>query len=163
MLVDEWGPKPWTLRGKVICSEYEMNHDLEKQVKALTLERNSLVKSLQERETSIQDSSVKHQHVESKLASVRAQLEEIPVLKEKLSKALEQERTYEEAIDSLHADIERLEGELAEKGKVTSSENDKGKHQPPDFQTKSQVVPIHHEVVCTELRFPYLLLSFDIL
>ncbi len=68
-----------------------------------------LVRSLKTKDQTIQESGVKIELMERRMEAVKKQADTIVDLESELTKARKQERTYEEAMEQLQADLDALE------------------------------------------------------
>ncbi|KAF9022611.1 dynactin [Hymenopellis radicata] len=100
---------PWVTRVGEIKEALAVNVEAERKVAQLNDEMQGLVRSLKTKDQTIQESGVKIELMERRMEAVKKQADTIVDLESELAKARKQERTYEEAMEQLQADLDALE------------------------------------------------------
>lgn len=100
---------PWVTRVGEIKAALAVNVEAERKVAQLNDEMQGLVRSLKTKDQTIQESGVKIELMERRMETVKKQADTIVELESELTKAHKQERTYEEAMEQLQADLDKLE------------------------------------------------------
>jgi vacuolar-type H+-ATPase subunit I/STV1 len=103
------GTPPWVIRVAEIKANLAINVEAERKVIQLNDEIQALVRNLKAKDQHIQESSVKIELMERRMETVKKQADAIVDLESELSKARKQERSYEEAMEQLQADLDALE------------------------------------------------------
>ncbi|KND03013.1 uncharacterized protein SPPG_02084 [Spizellomyces punctatus DAOM BR117] len=109
---------PWLSRADRVKSDYTVNSNLQKQVESLNEEVMTLVREVKSKDQLLQESAVKIELLEKRMENVRKHAETISHLEDSLTKTKEKAKVYEEAVESLHADLEQLENENEKLRKV---------------------------------------------
>ncbi|TPX58768.1 hypothetical protein SpCBS45565_g07912 [Spizellomyces sp. 'palustris'] len=109
---------PWLSRADRVKSDYTVNSNLQKQVESLNEEVMNLVREVKLKDQLLQESAVKIELLEKRMENVRKHAETISHLEDSLTKTKEKAKVYEEAVESLHADLEHLENENEKLRKV---------------------------------------------
>ena len=81
-----------------------------------------MARTLRTKDQTIQESTVKIQLMERRLETVKKQADAIVELENELIKARKQERTYEEAMEQLHSDLDALEQDNAKLKTLTAGQ-----------------------------------------
>jgi len=102
------GTAPWVTRVQEIKASLAVNIEAERKVAQLNEEMQGLVRSLKTKDQNIQESTVKIELMERRMETVKKQADMIVDLENELSKARRQERAYEEAMEQLQADLDRI-------------------------------------------------------
>ncbi|KAG8957368.1 hypothetical protein FRC03_010211 [Tulasnella sp. 419] len=105
------GVPPWVSRIEEVKLAASVNVDAERTAAKLNEEILTLVKGIKTRDQTIQESGVKIELMERRMETVKKQADVITDLENQLSKASKQEKAYEEAMDQLQADLDKLEQE----------------------------------------------------
>ncbi|KAI8869454.1 hypothetical protein GQ42DRAFT_111903, partial [Ramicandelaber brevisporus] len=100
---------PWTKRAQAFKAALVQNTEVERRVQTLNEEITALVRTSRLKENEIQESAVRIELLESKVAQAAKQLDEIRALEDKLAKSKDQEKAYEAAIDTLNADLNKMD------------------------------------------------------
>ena len=82
----------------------------------------AMARTLRTKDQTIQESTVKIQLMERRLETVKKQADAIVELENELIKAKKQERTYEEAMEQLHSDLDALEQDNAKLKTLTAGQ-----------------------------------------
>ena len=90
-----------------------VNVEAERKLASLSDEMQAMARTLRTKDQTIQESTVKIQLMERRLETVKKQADAIVELENELIKARKQERTYEEAMEQLHSDLDALEQDNA--------------------------------------------------
>ncbi|KAI0030979.1 dynactin [Vararia minispora EC-137] len=107
------GVPPWTLRVEEIRASLAVNVEAERKVAQLNEELQGLVRTLKARDQHIQESAVKIELMERRMEGVRRQADALAELEAELAKARKQERSYEDALEQLQAELDAMEQENA--------------------------------------------------
>ncbi|KAJ1941600.1 hypothetical protein FBU59_003455, partial [Linderina macrospora] len=102
---------PWSKRAAQFKASLVRNTDVEKRTEALNEEIISLARELKLRDQAIQEYGVKTEMLEKRTETMRRQADQVLQLQSLLDVAKKQERTYEEAIESLQGEVDALERE----------------------------------------------------
>lgn len=103
------GTPPWVVRVAEIKASAAINVEAEAKVVQLNDEIQALVRNLKTKDQNIQESSVKIELMDRRMEAAKKQADAIVDLESELSKARKQERSYEEAMEQLQADLDVLE------------------------------------------------------
>lgn len=103
------GTPPWVVRVAEIKASAAVNVEAERKVVQLNDEIQALVRNLKTKEQNLQESSVKIELMDRRMEAAKKQADAIVDLESELSKARKQERSYEEAMEQLQADLDVLE------------------------------------------------------
>lgn len=90
-----------------------MNAEAERKAAQLQEEIQGLVRSLKTKDQTIQESGVEIEHKERRMEAAKKQADTIGDPEIELSKARNQERAYEEAMEQLQADLDTFEQDNA--------------------------------------------------
>ncbi|KIJ51351.1 hypothetical protein M422DRAFT_26769 [Sphaerobolus stellatus SS14] len=107
------GIPPWVHRVEEVKAVLAVNVEAERKVAQLNEEMQDLVRGLKTRDQTLQESAVRIELMERRMEAVKKQADTITDLEAELSKARKQERSYEEAIEQLQADLDILEQDNA--------------------------------------------------
>ncbi|EGN93727.1 hypothetical protein SERLA73DRAFT_172019 [Serpula lacrymans var. lacrymans S7.3] len=142
------GTAPWVTRIDEIKTSTAINVEAERKAVQLQDEIQGLVRSLKAKDQNIQESVVKIELMERRMETVKKQADTIGDLEIELNKARKQERSYEEAMEQLQADLDALEQDNA-KLKVMSAgpERQASGTQP----TEAESVPIEGSLETSHL------------
>ncbi|KAJ1943617.1 hypothetical protein EC988_006189, partial [Linderina pennispora] len=102
---------PWIKRAAQFKASLVRNAEVEKRTEALNEEIISLARELKLRDQAIQEYGVKTEMLEKRTETMRRQADQVQQLQQLLAAAQKQERTYEEAIESLQGEVDTLERE----------------------------------------------------
>ncbi|KAI9228384.1 MAG: hypothetical protein DHS80DRAFT_15653, partial [Piptocephalis tieghemiana] len=113
---------PWEVRAREVSSQSVPATEVTRRVGALNEEISSLHREVKLRERALEEGRARVEMLESRQESLRQQANQLTQVEEELSRARVQERAFEEAIENLQSDLDRLErdnGEL-EKAKLAA-------------------------------------------
>ncbi|KAJ3084482.1 hypothetical protein HK102_000645 [Quaeritorhiza haematococci] len=120
------GQSPWLSRADAVKSEYAVNVEMQKQIESLNEEILSLIKDIKLKEQQMQEAAVKIELLEKRGQDVRKHADVISQLEDELARSRQQEKLYEDAIESLHADLEQMEQENEKLKKMSKRFEQKG-------------------------------------
>jgi dynactin 1 len=120
------GTPPWVTRIAEVKAALAVNIEAERKLASLTDEMQAMARTLRTKEQTIQESTVKIQLMERRLETVRKQADAIVELENELAKARKQERTYEEAMEQLHSDLDALEQDNSKLKALTAGQERQG-------------------------------------
>jgi TolA-binding protein len=104
---------PWKQRAQEFKSEIMLTSDVDRRVQGLNDQILGLVKDIKLKERALQEAGTKVELLESRMENMKKQAEVITQLEKDLARSQQQEKQYEEALESLQADLEALEQENA--------------------------------------------------
>ncbi|KAI0321262.1 dynein associated protein-domain-containing protein [Amylostereum chailletii] len=107
------GAAPWVLRVEEIKASIAINVEAERKLTQLNEELQGLIRNLKAKDQHIQESAVKIELMERRMEGVKKQADAIADLEAELFKARKQERSYEDAMEQLQADLDTMEQENA--------------------------------------------------
>lgn len=102
---------PWELRVREMRAALAKDTEAELKVVKLTEDVRDLSRSLRTKDQAIQEASVKIEHMERRMESVKKQAEAITELEAEVARASAAEREAEKSIEQLQADLDALERE----------------------------------------------------
>ncbi|CAG8559204.1 1862_t:CDS:10 [Ambispora leptoticha] len=102
---------PWVIRAKNIKAEVLVNLEMERKVQQSAEEIRELIKEVKLKDQALQEAQVKIDLQEKRLESMKNQSDQIASLEQKLLNSQKQQTQYEEAMNSLHTEFEKLEKE----------------------------------------------------
>ncbi|KAJ3186612.1 hypothetical protein HDU85_007432 [Gaertneriomyces sp. JEL0708] len=102
---------PWVRRAQEVKNSYRVNADMEKQIESLNKEVVSLVQTAKAKDQNLQEARIKIEVLEKRIDAVRKHADTIAALETTLTKTREESRVYQEAVESLHADLKDMERE----------------------------------------------------
>jgi dynactin 1 len=126
---------PWVARISEIKEALAVNVEAERKVASLNDEMQGLARSLRTKDQVIQESGVKIELMERRLEAAKKQADGIVKLESDIEKARKQERQYEEAIEQLQADLDKLEQDNAKLKTLTA-----GQERQCEFMTVAYLV-----------------------
>ncbi|KAM0787072.1 hypothetical protein ACM66B_006333 [Microbotryomycetes sp. NB124-2] len=103
---------PWLARVARLQSTAAVNVDAERKLAQLDEEVRELVREARSKDQLHQESLVKIELMEKRMEDTKKQAEAVTELQTELAKSKKQERTYEEAIETLQGDLDAMEQEL---------------------------------------------------
>ncbi|KAG8679760.1 hypothetical protein FRC08_016754 [Ceratobasidium sp. 394] len=115
------GEAPWIARIAEVKALSAVNVDAERTVNKLNEEIKDLVRGIKTRDQNIQETGVKIELMERRMETVKKQADAIVDLEGDLAKARKQEKAYEEAMEQLQNDYEKLERENAKLKQATAA------------------------------------------
>ncbi|KAI8817169.1 dynein associated protein-domain-containing protein [Fimicolochytrium jonesii] len=104
-------PPPWHARAALCKKDYTLNTTTQTQLSHLTAELTALLVATKQKDVALAESQLKIELMEKRVADSRRHADVISGLREELSGVGEKARVYEEAVESLHADLQALETE----------------------------------------------------
>lgn len=107
------GSEPWSLRAEVLKSAQRNHQVLENAKNRLDEQVKILVQELKIKEDRLGEAVLKIDVLEKRMDSVRQNTSSVSVLEDALTKSKLQEKAYEEALENLQADMEKLEQDNA--------------------------------------------------
>ncbi|KAJ2451611.1 hypothetical protein EV183_003492 [Coemansia sp. RSA 2336] len=119
---------PWSVRATQFKASLVQNADVEKRTGQLNEEIVSLARELKLRDQTIQELGVKSEMLEKRSESMRRQAEQISELRKLLDETRAKERTYEEALESLQAEMEAVESECRKLRQAEASSKQAAQH-----------------------------------
>jgi len=125
-----------------------VNVEAERKLASLSDEMQALARTLRTKEQTIQESTVKIQLMERRLETVKKQADAIVELENELAKARKQERTYEEAMEQLHSDLDALEQDNSKLKALTAGQERQG---PGPQQTEPENIPVEGSLETSQL------------
>ncbi|KAI9106166.1 dynein associated protein-domain-containing protein [Phlyctochytrium arcticum] len=102
---------PWLSRASRGKAAYTVNTELQNEVESLNDQVLQLARENALKDENLQEASVKIALLESRMELVRKHADTISSLETELAKTKEKSRVYEDAVASLHADLEQMEAE----------------------------------------------------
>ena len=103
---------PWLDRVAEMASAAAVGIEAERRAGKLNDELRELRKDLRTRDAALQEGAVKIELMDKRMEAVKRQADAAAELETELAKAKKQERTYEEAIEALQADLDAMEADL---------------------------------------------------
>ncbi|KAF5355284.1 hypothetical protein D9758_006088 [Tetrapyrgos nigripes] len=152
------GVSPWVTRVDEVKASLAVNLEAERKVAQLNDEIQGLIRSLKTKDQNIQELGVKAELMERRMEAAKKQGDTIVDLENELVKARKQERSYEEALEQLQADLDVLEQENTKLKTLTAGqEKQVVGPQPPEAEPavtevnleKSQLVEQNEALRCT--------------
>ncbi|KAJ2355231.1 hypothetical protein GGF43_002807 [Coemansia sp. RSA 2618] len=107
----ERGEAPWVARAQQFKASLVQNADVERRTREMEEEIVSVRRELKLRDQALREGGVRAEMLEKRAESMRRQAEQAAELRRELEGARVKERTYEEALESLQAEVDALEGE----------------------------------------------------
>lgn len=101
--------KPWKERSEVLKAEVNENLDLERKLKTASEESSMLMRELKIKTDAVQEATVKIELYEKRIETLRKQSDVVDHYESEISKMKDQEKIFNEAIDNLQADYDKLE------------------------------------------------------
>lgn len=102
---------PWVGRAKAIKAQADASAETEHKLLQSGEEMRGVLKEMKAKDAALQESTVKIELLEKRMEAVKKQAERIVTLEEDLAKTKKQEKTFEEAMESLQADLTSQEEE----------------------------------------------------
>ncbi|KIM47423.1 hypothetical protein M413DRAFT_439091 [Hebeloma cylindrosporum] len=133
------GTPPWVTRIAEVKAALAVNVEAERKLSSLSDEMQAMARTLRTKDQTIQESTVKIQLMERRLETVKKQADAIVELENELIKARKQERTYEEAMEQLHSDLDALEQDNAKLKTLTAGQE---RQTPGPQQVEMENVPV---------------------
>ncbi|EWC47620.1 hypothetical protein DRE_03240 [Drechslerella stenobrocha 248] len=146
----ERGHPPWVVRAKDLKSKKTATVDVEEEVRRLKEDAHSRATQIKLREHALEESSVRIEHLESRIQTLSKQAEKIEELERNLSDAATREKDFTDSLDNLTEELQNLENEVAKWKKVASEarpvdENDKAGRERA-VATAREVAALKHEI-----------------
>lgn len=120
---------PWLLRVKQIEQEASASVEAQREVAKLRDDARDMARAMREKEARYEESTVKMDLLEKRLATSLKSVESLRSLEAELAKSRRSEKQYEQALEALQADLDRNEAELAKARAAAPAEN--GQHSSP--------------------------------
>ncbi|CAG8589226.1 1725_t:CDS:10, partial [Ambispora gerdemannii] len=105
------GEQPWVIRSKNIKAEVLVNLDTERKLQQTAEEMRELIKEVKLKDQSLQEAQVKIDLQEKRMELIKNQADTIATLEEQLASSRRQQSDFEEAMNNLHTDLDKLEQE----------------------------------------------------
>ncbi|KAK6359324.1 hypothetical protein TWF696_000485 [Orbilia brochopaga] len=146
----ERGQPPWVIRAKELKSKKTATVDVEEEIRRLKDDAHSRATQIKLREQALEESSVRIEHLESRIQTLGKQAEKIEELERNLSDAATREKDFTESLDNLTEELQNLENEVAKWKKIASEarpvdENDKAGRDRA-VATAREVAALKHEI-----------------
>ncbi|KAF3921339.1 hypothetical protein ABW20_dc0100013 [Dactylellina cionopaga] len=146
----ERGPPPWIVRAKELKSKKIATVDVEEEIRRLKEDAHSRATQIKLREQALEESSVRIEHLESRIQILGKQAEKIEELERNLVDSGTRERDFSDSLDNLTEELQNLENEVAKWKKIASEarpvdENDKAGRERA-VATAREVAALKHEI-----------------
>ena len=146
------GLAPWIARVGEIKASLAVNVEAERKVTQLNEEIQELARGIRSRDQTIQETSVKVELMERRMDTVKKQQDTIAELEAEIAAAKKSQRSYEDAVEQLHADLDAAEQEIT-KLKTLTAGMERQSESLSSFQighsdtSRSRQVPLGHRLL----------------
>lgn len=122
------GLAPWVVRVEEIKASLAVNVEAERKVAQLNEEIQELARGIRSRDQIIQETGVKVELMERRMDAVKKQQDTIAELESEIAVAKKSQRSYEDAVEQLHADLDAAEQEITKLKTLTAGIERQSKH-----------------------------------
>ncbi|VDC06717.1 unnamed protein product [Peniophora sp. CBMAI 1063] len=119
------GSPPWTTRVAEIKANLAVNVEAERRAAQLSEELTAMARTLKARDVTLQEERVRTELMERRMEGVKRQQDAFQQVEAELAQARKQERSYEDALEQLQADLDAMEQENARLKAAVPSGNEK--------------------------------------
>ncbi|KAL1914447.1 uncharacterized protein VTP21DRAFT_8899 [Calcarisporiella thermophila] len=105
---------PWIQRACDLKAETVVNEDIERKVQLLNEEIMKLLRDIKLKDQALQESQIKIELLQKRYETLKQQVDLANQVQNDLERSRGQEKAYEEALETLHADLDSLEKENAQ-------------------------------------------------
>lgn len=119
------GSAPWTTRVAQIKANLAVNVEAERRAAQLSEELAALARTLKSRDVTLQEERVRTELMERRMEGVKRQQDAFQQVETELAQARKQERSYEDALEQLQADLDAMEQDNVRLKAAVPSGNEK--------------------------------------